>query len=179
MDHTIEEATSGRSKCKGCGKTIAKGQLRFGERLPNPFADGTVMTHWFHPICAALKRPSALMALADSAGHLHTEVESEALIRMAREGLQHRRLPRLDGAERSPSGRATCRHCRQKIGKDEWRIRLVFYEEGMFSPAGFVHASCTAGYVGTPEILDRILHFSPDLSPEDRLELTEVIASSA
>ena len=32
-----------------------RGELRFGERLPNPFAEGE-MTVWFHPLCAAYKR---------------------------------------------------------------------------------------------------------------------------
>ena len=54
MPHVFEEASSGRSKCRGCGVPIAKGELRFGERLPNPFGEGEV-THWFHPMCAAWK----------------------------------------------------------------------------------------------------------------------------
>jgi len=32
----FESATSGRSKCRGCGEVIQRGELRFGERLPNP-----------------------------------------------------------------------------------------------------------------------------------------------
>ena len=35
-------------KCRGCGRPIARGELRFGERLPNAFAEGE-MTVWFHP----------------------------------------------------------------------------------------------------------------------------------
>jgi hypothetical protein len=179
MDHTIEEATSGRSKCRGCGRTIAKDELRFGERLPNPFADGTVMTHWFHPVCAAMKRPGVFIEYMDASDFARTDVDTETLLGIARLGVQHRRLPRIDGAERSPSGRATCRHCRELIEKDVWRIRLVFYEEGMFNPAGFVHLSCVSGYVETDEVLDRIAHFSPDLTVNDRRTLADLIASSA
>ena len=52
MPHVFEPAPTGRAKCRGCGRAIAKGELRFGERLPNPFAEGE-MTLWFHPLCAA------------------------------------------------------------------------------------------------------------------------------
>ena len=66
MAHTIEPASSGRARCRGCGKTIAKAELRFGERLPNPFADGE-MTLWFHLPCAAFRRPESLLeVLADN-----------------------------------------------------------------------------------------------------------------
>ena len=33
MGHVIEPAASGRAKCRGCGKPIAKNELRLGERL--------------------------------------------------------------------------------------------------------------------------------------------------
>src|SRR4030042_208734 len=65
MPHVIEAAATGRAKCRGCGGKIAALELRFGERLPNPFADGE-MTHWFHLDCAAFKRPEPLLeALAE------------------------------------------------------------------------------------------------------------------
>ena len=44
MSHLIEPAASGRAKCRGCQRPIQKDELRFGERVPNPFADGeTIM----------------------------------------------------------------------------------------------------------------------------------------
>ncbi len=48
MPHFIEEAKSGRSKCRGCGNLIAKGELRFGEVMENPLADDSEMTLWYH-----------------------------------------------------------------------------------------------------------------------------------
>ena len=67
MPHVFGAAPTGRSKCRGCGEPIAKGEVRFGESLPNPYAEGE-MTHWFHPLCAAYKRPEALLeALAGQA----------------------------------------------------------------------------------------------------------------
>src|SRR6476661_10117942 len=99
MAHVFESAPTGRAKCRGCGRTIARGELRFGERLPNPFAEGE-MTLWFHPLCAACKRPEPLLeALAETSANLP---DRESLESAARASLAHRRLPRIDGAERSP-----------------------------------------------------------------------------
>ena len=67
MPHSIEPATSGRAKCRGCGRPIDKGELRLGERLPNPYAEGE-MTLWFHPTCAAYKRPEALLEALAATG---------------------------------------------------------------------------------------------------------------
>src|SRR5262245_24261346 len=108
----IEIASSGRSKCRGCGARIATGELRFGETLPNPFADGE-MTQWFHPDCGAYKRPEAFLQTLESyAGELP---ERERLEVEARRGALHPRLARVNGAERASSGRAQCRHCKTAI----------------------------------------------------------------
>jgi hypothetical protein len=140
------------------------GEVRFGERLPDPFADGET-THWFHLDCAAFKRPEPFLeALAARSEALD---DRERLESEAERGVAHRRLPRIDGAERSSSGRAQCRSCREAIGKGDWRIRLVFYEEGRFSPAGFVHARCAQAYFETTDVLARLRRFSPALGDED------------
>ena len=175
MPHVFEAAASGRSKCRGCGRALQKGELRFGERMANPFAEGTELTLWFHPACAAYKRPEALLeALAQS-----MEIpERESLERAARASLEQPRLPRIDGAERA-KGQATCRQCREPIPRGAWRIRLVFFEEGQFSPGGFIHIDCARAYFEANEILEHVLHFSRDLGADDRRELSEAIASSA
>lgn len=168
MPHAIEPATSGRARCRGCGRPIPTGEQRFGERLPNPFADGE-MTLWFHPECGALKRPEPFLeALAALVQPL---ADAERLEREARRGLDHRRLPRIDGAERAPSGRAVCRSCREPIVKGAWRIKLVFYEEGRFSPGGFVHCRCARSYFETDALLPRVRCFAPDLGEEDLRQL--------
>jgi hypothetical protein len=164
MPHAIEAAPTGRAKCRGCGGKIAALELRFGERLPNPFADGET-THWFHLDCAAFKRPEAFLeALAARQEPLDgsDRLKSEATL-----GLAHRRLPRIDGAERAPSGRAACRSCREPIPKNAWRIRLVFHEDGRFVPAGYVHARCARAYFETTDVLARVQRFAPDLRAED------------
>jgi len=167
MPHVFESATTNRSKCRGCKQGIAKGELRFGESLPNQFGEGEV-THWFHPACAAYKRPEPLLEALQSAADVPGR---EALESHARASLAQHRLPRIDGAERSPTGQAKCRQCREPIEKGAWRIRLVFHEEGTFSPGGFIHLGCRAAYFETGDILEQVLHFSPALAEADREEL--------
>ena len=168
MPHVFEPAPTGRAKCRGCGRPIEKGGVRFGERIPNPFAEGET-TLWFHPLCAAYKRPEPVLeTLAQAPGSVP---EPEALERAARSASAHRRLPRIDGAERAPTSQAKCRSCHEPIARGAWRIRLVFYEEGRFNPAGFVHLACHMNYFETDDILDPLLHFSPDLSDEERVQL--------
>jgi hypothetical protein len=170
MPHVIEPASSGRAKCRGCGERIAAGELRFGERLPNPFADGE-MTHWFHLECAAFQRPEPFLETLEARGV--SLDERERLESEARRGLAHRRLPRVSGAERSPSGRAKCRSCRETIAKDAWRITLVFWEEGRFEPSGFIHAGCAQSYFETTDLMSRVRRFSPVLTDDDLGELRE------
>ena len=173
MTGLFELAPSGRAKCRGCGQALSKGEWRFGERLPNPFAEGE-MTHWFHPACAAYKRPEALLEGLQAAT---VEVPDRAdLERRANASLAQRRLPRIDGAERSPSGQARCRQCREPIDKGSWRIRLVFHEEGTFSPGGFVHLACRRDYFETGDIAEQLLHFSPALSAEERAGLEAALS---
>src|SRR5262245_55364353 len=165
MPHVFELAPSARSKCRGCSRTIERGSLRFGERLPNPFAGGE-MTLWFHPECAAYKRPEPLLETLTETAEVP---DKERLENLARRTLLHRRLPRIDGAELSPTKQAKCRHCHEPIERGIWRIRLVFFEDGRFSPGGFIHLGCRAEYFETNDVLDQVLNFSSGLTP-DQLE---------
>ena len=174
MPHVLEAASSGRAKCRGCGRPLARGELRFGERLPNAFAEGE-MTLWFHPMCAAYKRPEAILqVLAEPS---LSASERETLDRTARSSAAHRRLQRIDGAERAPGGQAKCRNCKKPIERGAWRIRLVYFEEGRFMPSGFVHLDCSVAYFEHDDILDQVLHFSPDLNDDDRRELALACAA--
>ena len=166
--HVFEVAPTGRARCRGCNRPLQRGELRFGERLPNPFGDGE-MTLWFHPLCAAFKRPEPLLeALPQAPENLPDRGTVE---RAAHGSMAHRRLPRVDGAERAPSGQAKCRHCRQLIERGNWRIRLVFFEEGRFSPGGFIHLACRTAYFEGHDVREPLLHFSPDLDDAEREEL--------
>ena len=173
MPHVFENAPSARAKCRACTKPIAKGELRFGERVPNPYAEGE-MTLWYHPMCAAYKRPEAMLETLER--EKDNVPEAATLERAARVTSAQRRLPRIDGAERSPTSQAKCRSCREPIQKGEWRIRLSFYEEGRFAPGGFIHLACRSAYFETTDILAPLLHFSPDLSEEETAELRRACA---
>ncbi len=168
MAHVIEPASTGRAKCRGCGGKIAASELRFGERLPSPFAEGDT-TQWFHLDCGAFKRPEPFLeALAAREEPLDGRERLEAEAQL---GVAHPQLARVDGAERSPSPRARCRSCREAIAKDAWRIRLVYYDEGRFMPSGSIHPRCSRRFFGTIEVLPRLRRFSPGLSDEDLKEI--------
>src|ERR1043165_4633692 len=102
-----------------------EGRAALGERLPNPFGSGE-MTLWFHPACAAYKRPEPFLPVIRETSEDFPD--RRQLEETAERCLAHHRLPRIDGAERAPTGQAKCRHCREPIERGAWRIRLVFYE---------------------------------------------------
>lgn len=168
MPNVFEPAPTGRAKCRGCEKLIPRGELRFGERLPSLYAEGE-MTLWFHPLCAAYRRPEALLqGLAET---LEGVPDRESLERTARGSSAHRRLSRIAGAERAPNARAKCRSCKQPIERGTWRIRLVFFEAGRFMPGGFVHLDCCSAYFEGNDARDAVIHFSDGLNDDERREL--------
>ena len=172
MPHVIETASSGRAKCRGCDQKIAKDELRFGERQPNAFGDGE-MTLWFHLKCAAYKRPEAFVEGAAA----HPAAGIDELAAAAQFGIAHRRVPRINGAERAPTARARCRQCKELIDKGAWRIGVVFFEEYRFSPGGYIHASCARPYFETTAVLDRVAHFSPELDTAALADLERTMAA--
>jgi hypothetical protein len=164
----IQPAPTGRAKCRGCGKKIEAGELRYGDAVPNAFGEGEAL-HWFHLLCGAYKRPEPfLAALGERTEPLEN---SERLAEAARFGVEHRRLPRIDGAERAPTGRARCRSCKEAIAQNAWRITLVFFEEWRFVPSGSIHPRCASDYFETIDVIPRIRHFSPDLTEADLKEI--------
>lgn len=168
MPHLIEPAATGRAKCRGCGQAIAAGVLRFGEAVPNAFGEGET-SQWYHLGCAACKRPEPFLQALAAAPAVE---EAERLQADAQEGVDHPRLTRINGAERDPSGRAQCRQCKTNIAKGAWRITLVFWEEGRFNAAGFVHPGCAAAYFETAEgVMARVRRFAPGLSEADLDEI--------
>jgi hypothetical protein len=171
MPHTIEIAPTGRAKCRACEQKIGKGELRFGERLPNVFGEGE-MTLWFHMRCAAYKRPEpfleALHAAVETDGAPTTEIEDAPALEAAAEfGVAHRRVPRINGADLAPTGRARCKSCRETIDKGTWRIVLVFFEEYRFQPSGFIHAACARDYFETTDVIERVRWFSRSLGADE------------
>ena len=176
MPHVIERAASGRAKCRGCGRLIEKGALRLGERLPNVFGEGE-MTLWFHVPCGAFKRPQVLLDTLPTAPE---PIEDRARLEaIANRGIAHRRLPRVDGVQRAPTGRSRCRHCKEMIEQQGWRIPLVYYEEGRFEPSGFIHLKCAPAYFETADVTESLEQFSPQLTREELDEIGAALGSPA
>jgi len=131
------------------------------------------MTLWFHLPCAAYSRPEPFLEVQS----VSPDAQLERLAAAARFGIEHRRVPRLHGAERAASGRAHCRSCRELIAKGEWRLALVFFEDYRFSPGGYIHAHCAQPYFETADLLDRVRLFSPELRETDLAEVAAAIAA--
>lgn len=180
MPHVIEHAASGRAKCRGCDRKIGKDELRFGEARPNAFGDGE-MTLWFHLPCAAYKRPEPFLELLEGIEPediSRDEVAVAQALRPAAElGIEHRRVPRINTVDRAPTGRARCRSCRELIGKDSWRIGLVFFEEYRFQPGGYIHLACAQEYFGTTDLRERIVWFNPGRSEAELREIESGLGS--
>ncbi len=131
------------------------------------------MTLWFHLPCAAYSRPEPFLATQEALA----DENLTPLAAAARFGIEHRRVPRLHGAERATSGRAHCRSCRELIGKGDWRLSLVFFEDYRFSPGGYIHAYCARDYFETVDLVDRIRHLSPALSEGEIGEISAAMAA--
>ena len=107
MSDVIEIAGTGRAKCRRCQAKIDKGELRFGERVTNPFGEGEA-THWFHLACAAEKRPEKLVAALE--GFEGDVPDRERLGAIAAAGSENPKLTSILRVERAPTGRAACQH---------------------------------------------------------------------
>ena len=128
------------------------------------------MTLWFHPLCAAYKRPQPLLEALEQT--TESVADQESLRRAVLLSVTYPHIPRIDGAEKSRSGQAKCRSCHEPIERGSWRIRILFYEEGRFAPGGFLHLGCRSAYFETADVLEPVLRFSPALSEPERAELT-------
>lgn len=177
MPHTVERAPTGRAKCRACGASIEKGAVRVGEAVPNTFADtdGAEAMHWYHPRCAAYRRPEAYLQAAT--GTAVDIPDAAQLAAAATFGVAHHRVPRVHRAERAPSPRAACRACRTPIAKGAWRVSLLFWQDGRYVPAGFVHTHCAHTYFGTTDLGDRVRHATPDLAEADLTVICGEIAA--
>ena len=85
------------------------------------------------------------------------------------------RACRLGKAQRASSGRARCRHCREVIAKDTWRLPLLFFEEGIFNGSGFIHAGCVQAYTGSADMEPLVSHFARDLDDADRQTVLDCV----
>lgn len=149
MANVIEEAKSGRASCRTCKKTIAKGELRFGEEAANAFGDAPSM-RWHHLACAAARLPAELKEVLDKyPGEVPDRAALEKTMADAIAG-GHAKPGGFPYADKAPTGRARCMQCQTAIEKDTVRIaieREIDTGATVTRGAGYLHPACTAAYL--------------------------------
>ncbi|SRR5579883_3077615 len=145
MAHVIEAAKTGRASCRTCKSPIAKGELRFGEEVPNAFAPGEMTYFWHHLGCAAKKKPAALKQALET-----TEQDipnKEELLQTIDASAKTEKPTTFPYAEHAPTSRSSCVECGEKIEKGELRVAIEQeISTGGFSRrgAGYLHPGCVA-----------------------------------
>jgi Poly(ADP-ribose) polymerase and DNA-Ligase Zn-finger region len=166
MQRLIEVAKSGRARCRGCRQVIAKGELRYGEEVPNQFGDGGMAMQWLHLMCAAKKHPREMKeTLAAFSGEIANRAEVEAALQAA---LSDQKT--FPYAEWAPTGRSRCLQCREPIDKDTLRIaveREVEMGGVARAGAGYLHSQCAAEFVKDEQLADQLKQNSASLKPEE------------
>lgn len=149
--YIIEEARSGRSRCKTCRRAIAKGALRLGVLIEGPYGEGYM---WHHLTCAARRRAedveAAYAAEAWNAAKQPPEkVPDLDELRRMQEQAEAKRASRRDPpyVELAPSGRSRCKLCGEPIDKGAPRVvlgrKVSFGNQERTTPVN-VHPRCVA-----------------------------------
>lgn len=174
MAHMIEEAKSGRASCRTCKQTIAKGELRLGEEVPNAFAEGEMTYHWHHPACAAKKKPAALkQALETTTLDIPNKEELLQTIESSGKAEKPSSFPY---AEQAPTSRSSCISCGDKIEKGDLRVAVeTEVNTGSFSRkgAGYLHPACSIDHTEDADLFDKVKANSLNLSPSEMETLEE------
>lgn len=178
MSHVIEEAKSGRAKCRKCKEKIEKGHLRFGHEVPNAFDEGSMTHQWYHLKCAAEKLPRELsQTLAGFDDDVPDRDELEQLIEKNRKKQKPTTFPYADAAT---TGRSSCIVCGDKIEKGELRVAVEReVDAGGFSrkSAGYLHPACCVEYDELPDnLLDSIRANSTSLEDDQLDELEQALS---
>ena len=173
MADKIEPATSARAKCRACKATIAKGELRFGEVVGNAYSgDDDEMTLWYHLACAANKRPAKLTpALAKYKGSVP---DRAALIAKMKTTGKTTKLEKIRYAERSPTARAKCQHCRKVIARSALRLAITIDTDPTMPGLGFIHATCGRAFAGDG-VGRWVATRTKKLTPNDVKELNKLL----
>ncbi|XP_021281109.1 poly [ADP-ribose] polymerase 1 [Herrania umbratica] len=121
-----EYAKSGRSSCKTCKNTIDKEVFRLGKMVPATQFDG-FMPMWNHANCV-LRKANQIKSIDDVEGIESLRWEDQQIVRNYVEdgGPANTKTVTVTAMEYaievSQTSRATCKHCSQKIMKEEVRI---------------------------------------------------------
>ncbi|KAM1539365.1 hypothetical protein FF1_004080 [Malus domestica] len=143
----VEYAKSSRSSCKTCKSPIEKETLRLGKMVQATQFDG-VMPMWNHADCI-MKKSNQIKSTDDVEGLELIRWEDQQKVRSyVQSGGPPDTTPATSkfttkecGIEVSPTSRATCKQCSQKILKTEVRISTKPEGQGPRSLA-WNHANC-------------------------------------
>jgi hypothetical protein len=177
MAHIIEVAKTGRASCRTCKKSIAKGELRLGEEVPNAFAAGETTHQWHHLPCAAKKKAAVLTLALES-----TDVEvpdKEALLNEAAAHKKGDKPAAFPYAERAKTGRSMCLLCSEAIEKGTLRVAVEReVDTGMFvtKGPGYLHSTCALGWLADNGGPDRAGLLAAVKSNSTALEAGDVAA---
>ncbi len=181
--HRIENAKSGRAKCRTCRRKIDKDVLRLGVLLVGPFGTGYL---WHHLNCAAKSLfndvEEAYSAVAwDDGVEVPELAKLKELSEKAEATKKEKKVPPY--AERAPTGRAKCKHCEGAMEKDSWRVVLgrsvEFGQQTRTSPIN-VHPACVAAEMLAEDCATEHEGFVDALTTQSALadeELAEVLAA--
>jgi poly [ADP-ribose] polymerase 1 len=168
MAETIEVAKTGRARCRACRQPIEKGALRFGEEQPSQFAEG-MQWAWYHLPCAAKSKPVPLRAAIDAfGGEIPDRAALEAAMTQA-----DTTATEFPYAERAPTGRSRCLHCREAIEKDALRVATERELEMGRTGAGYLHPRCTRAFTGDADVLAALRRNSRGLGEQDLAQLEQ------
>ena len=149
--YVIEGARSSRSKCKTCRRTIQKDSLRIGMLVVGPFGPGYL---WHHLNCAARRQMDRVEEAYELEAWKNAKAPPEKLPELSelsklREAAEKKKAERreLPYAELDPSGRASCKHCGERMDKGAARValqrRITFGRQERVMPI-LVHPRCIA-----------------------------------
>jgi len=169
MEDIIEEAKSGRAKCRTTGEKIAKGELRFGEAFVNTFSSSGSISYRWHKLEAAAKRfPSKVKKAMDAFdGEIPNKDE---ILKLLEEGAkkEKKKPGGFPYADRAPTGRASCIVTGEKIPKGSVRVAV----EREIDTGSFVRKG--PGYM----LPSAVPKYCEDEGLEVKLFLSEIKANS-
>lgn len=178
MTNIIEVAKTGRAGCRTCKQPIAKGDLRFGEQVPNAFSAGDMTYNWHHLPCAAKKKPSALKQALDDTDQ---EVpDKEELLKAIEANAKNEKPTVLPYAEYAPTARASCIGCAEKIEKGHLRVAIESEDDGSPFPRSgprYLHIACVSEHAGDdPEdFFSKVKANSKNVETKDMQELESAL----
>lgn len=179
--YIIENARSGRSKCKTCSRAIALKTLRIGILIKGPYGTGYL---WHHLKCAARHQFEQVEeAYAEKAWQAAKRPPDKVppldeLQQLQAEAIQRRQeRQELPYVERAPSGRSKCQYCEELI--DNGSLRVVLGREATFGrqtrtrPVN-IHPSCVAAELMTEDCGTDTSGFADAVRRNSKIDIREV-----